>query len=180
MLWRNIRTPTQRGPGQWIGNNLGAASGSGVCVFIFIYINCVCIQAPTRKRPGQQFGNKLGRGAGPRYLQFATNLVAAVPPPNIRDAQSGIALVFSHCQIKDLSTPLSPKRMRVESSSDKLDSCHIATPPRGVNLIETQYIQNRLCPNIRDTLFIVEIFCPHIRKHISAQKSNSSRNCHTT
>ena len=110
VLWRNIRTPTQRGPGQWIGNNLGAASGSGVCVFIFIYINCVCIQAPTRKRPGQQFGNKLGRGAGPRCLQFATNLVAAVPPPNIQDAQSEIALVFSHCQIKDLSTPLFPKK----------------------------------------------------------------------
>ena len=79
VLWRNIRTPTQRGTGQWIGNNLGAASGSGVCVFISIYINCVCIQASNRKRPGQRFGNKLGRGAGPRCLQFATNLVCLRP-----------------------------------------------------------------------------------------------------
>ena len=42
-----------------------------------------------------------------------------------------------------------------------------ATPPRGINLIEAQYIQNHLCPIIRDTLSIVEIFCPHFRKHIS-------------
>ena len=96
VLWRNIRTPTQRGPGQWIGNNLGAASGSGVCVFIFIYINCVCIQAPTRKRPGQQFGNKSRKGSRSEMFAICHQF-----------SRSRASAQYTRCPIRDRTSLLS-------------------------------------------------------------------------
>ena len=102
-------------------------------------------------------------------------------------SRSSASAQCTRCPIRDRTGLLSLSDKRsfhptfpqkgCESKAFLISLLH-ATPPRGINLIETQYIQNYLCTNNCNTHLIVDICCPRFRKHISSQ--NYSCNIHSS